>query len=220
MAPYRTLGGARRAAARRRGPAARLAALGHPVRLRLLLAVLRGATGTAELAEVPGIGTSGRIYHHTRTLTAAGWPTAGYLALGALVVAAAARSSWWLAHTAHSCTASYWRSPYSAASCPNPSGPSRTGPASARTRRSSAASRSVDVAIRPSSSRASAGSSAESRNIRRTSSLRTLPCPGGAKSQLRSSARPASVTAYVRLPRAPSCVTSMRSLSASRASSG
>ena len=73
MAPYRTLGGARRAAARRRGPAARLAALGHPVRLRLLLAVLRGATGTAELAEVPGIGTSGRIYHHIRTLTAAGW---------------------------------------------------------------------------------------------------------------------------------------------------
>jgi hypothetical protein len=53
--------------------AARLAALGHPVRLRLLLAVLRGATGPAELAEVPGIGTSGQIYHHIRTLTAAGW---------------------------------------------------------------------------------------------------------------------------------------------------
>jgi hypothetical protein len=53
--------------------AARLAALGHPLRLRLLLAVLRGATGPAELAEVPGIGTSGQIYHHIRTLTAAGW---------------------------------------------------------------------------------------------------------------------------------------------------
>jgi hypothetical protein len=53
--------------------AARLAALGHPVRLRLLLAVLRGASGPAELAEVPGIGTSGQIYHHIRTLTAAGW---------------------------------------------------------------------------------------------------------------------------------------------------
>ena len=51
----------------------RLAALGHPVRLRLLLAVLRGATGPAELAEEPGIGTSGQIYHHIRTLTAAGW---------------------------------------------------------------------------------------------------------------------------------------------------
>ena len=38
-----------------------------------LLAVLRGATGPAELAEEPGIGTSGQIYHHIRTLTAAGW---------------------------------------------------------------------------------------------------------------------------------------------------
>ena len=55
------------------GAAGRLAALGHPVRLRLLLAVLRGATGPAELAEEPGIGTSGQIYHHIRTLTAAGW---------------------------------------------------------------------------------------------------------------------------------------------------
>jgi hypothetical protein len=51
----------------------RLAALGHPVRLRLLLAVLRGTSSPAELAEVPGTGTSGQIYHHIRTLTAAGW---------------------------------------------------------------------------------------------------------------------------------------------------
>ena len=51
----------------------RLAALGHPVRLRLLLAVLRGTTSPAELAEVPGTGTSGQIYHHIRALTAAGW---------------------------------------------------------------------------------------------------------------------------------------------------
>jgi len=51
----------------------RLAALGHPVRLRLLLAVLRGTTSPAELAEAPGSGTSGQIYHHIRTLTAAGW---------------------------------------------------------------------------------------------------------------------------------------------------
>ena len=43
------------------------------MRLRLLLAVLRGTTSPAELAEVPGIGTSGQIYHHIRTLTAAGW---------------------------------------------------------------------------------------------------------------------------------------------------
>lgn len=52
---------------------ARLAALGHPVRLRLLLAVLRGAGSPAELADEPGTGTSGQIYHHIRTLTAAGW---------------------------------------------------------------------------------------------------------------------------------------------------
>ena len=51
----------------------RFAALGHPVRLRLLLAVLRGTSSPAELAEVPGTGTSGQIYHHIRTLTAAGW---------------------------------------------------------------------------------------------------------------------------------------------------
>ena len=43
------------------------------MRLRLLLAVLRGTTSPAELAEVPGTGTSGQIYHHIRTLTAAGW---------------------------------------------------------------------------------------------------------------------------------------------------
>jgi hypothetical protein len=43
------------------------------VRLRLLLAVLRGTTSPAELAEVPGTGTSGQIYHHIRALTAAGW---------------------------------------------------------------------------------------------------------------------------------------------------
>lgn len=53
--------------------AGRLAALGHPVRLRLLLAVLRGAGSPAELADEPGTGTSGQIYHHIRTLTAAGW---------------------------------------------------------------------------------------------------------------------------------------------------
>ena len=51
----------------------RLAALGHPVRLRLLLAVLSGTTSPAELADVPGTGTSGQIYHHIRTLAAAGW---------------------------------------------------------------------------------------------------------------------------------------------------
>ncbi len=57
--------------------AARLSALGHPVRLRLLLAVLRGHTSTAELAELDGMGTTGQVYHHIRTLTAAGWLRSG-----------------------------------------------------------------------------------------------------------------------------------------------
>jgi hypothetical protein len=53
--------------------AARLSALGHPVRLRLLLAVLRGHTSPAALAELDGMGTTGQVYHHVRTLTATGW---------------------------------------------------------------------------------------------------------------------------------------------------
>lgn len=51
----------------------RLAALGHPVRLRLLLAVVAGQTSAADLADLDGIGTLGQVYHHIRTLTAAGW---------------------------------------------------------------------------------------------------------------------------------------------------
>jgi hypothetical protein len=42
--------------------AARLAAIGSPVRLRLLLAVANGTTAL-----------TGQIYHHVRVLTAAGW---------------------------------------------------------------------------------------------------------------------------------------------------
>jgi CubicO group peptidase (beta-lactamase class C family) len=40
--------------------AARLSALGHPVRLRLLLAVLRGHTSPVELAELDGVGLMAR----------------------------------------------------------------------------------------------------------------------------------------------------------------
>jgi hypothetical protein len=54
-----------------------LAALGHPVRLRLLQAVATGIHTAAELQELPGLGTSGQIYHHLRTLTGAGWLRAG-----------------------------------------------------------------------------------------------------------------------------------------------
>ncbi|GAA2602912.1 helix-turn-helix domain-containing protein [Dactylosporangium fulvum] len=50
-----------------------IAALGHPMRLRLLREVLGGRRTTAELADVEGLGTSGQLYHHLRQLTAAGW---------------------------------------------------------------------------------------------------------------------------------------------------
>ncbi|WP_054814930.1 winged helix-turn-helix domain-containing protein [Nocardia arizonensis] len=55
-----------------------LAALGSPVRLRLLRAILYGRRTAAELAELDGVGTSGQIYHHLRQLAAVGWlQTAG-----------------------------------------------------------------------------------------------------------------------------------------------
>lgn len=50
-----------------------LAALGHPVRLRLLLAVIRGTDRLAELAEELGLASTGQLYHHVKSLTAAGW---------------------------------------------------------------------------------------------------------------------------------------------------
>lgn len=50
-----------------------LAALGHPVRLRLLREIIGGRRTAAELAELEGVGTTGQIYHHLRQLTAAGW---------------------------------------------------------------------------------------------------------------------------------------------------
>ncbi|MDK1348320.1 winged helix-turn-helix domain-containing protein [Streptomyces sp. 378] len=49
------------------------AALGHPVRLRLLREVLGGRRTAAELAELDEVGTTGQIYHHLRQLTATGW---------------------------------------------------------------------------------------------------------------------------------------------------
>jgi hypothetical protein len=56
------------------GPVAdSLAALAHPVRLRLLLAVLDGRATAAELGAIEGSGTTGQLYHHLRQLTAAGW---------------------------------------------------------------------------------------------------------------------------------------------------
>ncbi|WP_055600494.1 ArsR/SmtB family transcription factor [Streptomyces aureus] len=49
------------------------AALGHPVRLRLLREILGGRRTAAELAELEETGTTGQIYHHLRLLTGAGW---------------------------------------------------------------------------------------------------------------------------------------------------
>lgn len=48
-------------------------ALGNPVRLRLLSAVVGGAESTAELAGLDELGTTGQLHHHLRALTAAGW---------------------------------------------------------------------------------------------------------------------------------------------------
>ncbi|MGI5426893.1 ArsR/SmtB family transcription factor [Streptomyces sp. CA-179760] len=49
------------------------AALGHPVRLRLLREVLGGRRTAAELAELDEVGTTGQVYHHLRQLTGTGW---------------------------------------------------------------------------------------------------------------------------------------------------
>ncbi|MEU0215085.1 winged helix-turn-helix domain-containing protein [Streptomyces sp. NPDC006265] len=49
------------------------AALGHPVRIRLLREILGGRRTAAELAEPDEVGTTGQIYHHLRQLTAMGW---------------------------------------------------------------------------------------------------------------------------------------------------
>ncbi|WP_218929415.1 ArsR/SmtB family transcription factor [Actinomyces bowdenii] len=50
-----------------------LAALGHPVRLRILRRALASPATAQELIDVEGIGTSGKVYHHLRQLTATGW---------------------------------------------------------------------------------------------------------------------------------------------------
>lgn len=54
-----------------------LTALGHPVRLQILHAVLHGTVTVAALVEELETGTSGQVYHHMKELTAAGWLTSG-----------------------------------------------------------------------------------------------------------------------------------------------
>lgn len=50
-----------------------LAALAHPVRLAILRALLTGTGETTALAALPGLGTTGQLYHHLKPLEAAGW---------------------------------------------------------------------------------------------------------------------------------------------------
>lgn len=48
-----------------------LAALGHPVRLALVRRLLAGPAGTGELVDAAELSSTGQLYHHLRTLTAA-----------------------------------------------------------------------------------------------------------------------------------------------------
>ena len=50
-----------------------LAALGQPVRLRLLREILGGRRSAADLARIEDLGTTGQLYHHLRQLVGAGW---------------------------------------------------------------------------------------------------------------------------------------------------
>jgi DNA-binding transcriptional ArsR family regulator len=50
-----------------------LAALGHPVRLAILKALLEGKRAKAELERIEGLGTTGQLYHHLKALEEAGW---------------------------------------------------------------------------------------------------------------------------------------------------
>ncbi|MFV4914274.1 helix-turn-helix domain-containing protein [Microbacterium lacticum] len=55
-----------------------ISAVAHPVRLAILHAVLSGVRSTAELAQLPDLGTTGQLHHHMRLMLAAGWlQTAG-----------------------------------------------------------------------------------------------------------------------------------------------
>ena len=50
-----------------------LAALGHPVRLRILQYVLLGLRTTGELTDVAEVNTTGQLHHHLKDLVAARW---------------------------------------------------------------------------------------------------------------------------------------------------
>ena len=50
-----------------------LAALAHPVRLRLLKMILDGRRTKAELETLEDIATTGKLYHHLKALEEGGW---------------------------------------------------------------------------------------------------------------------------------------------------
>jgi DNA-binding transcriptional ArsR family regulator len=78
-----------------------LAALGSPFRLEIIRALLLGRGTVQELQEIPGLGTSGQLYHHLRDLQSAGVVTqrrrgrygvAGDKVVPCLIIIAAAAS--------------------------------------------------------------------------------------------------------------------------------
>ncbi|ALE72952.1 MULTISPECIES: winged helix-turn-helix domain-containing protein [unclassified Pseudonocardia] len=50
-----------------------LAALGHPVRVRIVRSLLHGPRGTTELTEAAELASTGQLYHHLKALTHAGF---------------------------------------------------------------------------------------------------------------------------------------------------
>lgn len=50
-----------------------LAGIAHPMRLAILRAVIEGKRTTAELQRLDGLGTTGQLYHHLKSLERGGW---------------------------------------------------------------------------------------------------------------------------------------------------
>jgi DNA-binding transcriptional ArsR family regulator len=78
-----------------------LSALGSPFRLELIRALLLGRGTVQQLQEIPGLGTSGQLYHHLRDLQSVGVVTqrrrgrygvAGDKVVPCLIIIAAAAS--------------------------------------------------------------------------------------------------------------------------------
>jgi DNA-binding transcriptional ArsR family regulator len=55
------------------GLSAPIAALAHPVRLRILKALMQRHLSTQDLLALDGMGTTGQLFHHLKALQQAGW---------------------------------------------------------------------------------------------------------------------------------------------------